>query len=261
MARTLTRSAFTIGLAAMTAGLVLWLPSNGLTQLAVLSGAAVIAAVVGGNQVPPPTDDAAEITVSRRAGAVFLTAFAMVFLVVVVGRPSARPLADLAAAMFRSGAFVFGGGHVVLPLLRAETVPRLVTADQFLAGYGAVQAMPGPLFTFAAFLGQAAAGIVGALVATVVIFLPGMLLMFGVLPYWSIVRARPRVRAASIGINAAVVGLLAAALINPIGVSSLRSVLDVGYAAALFGLLRWRKVRPLAIVTIALIACPLLALD
>jgi chromate transporter len=161
--------------------------------------------------------------------------------------------------MFRSGALVFGGGHVVLPLLRAETVPDLVPADTFLAGYGAAQAVPGPLFTFGAFLGEVAAGPLGAVVATLAIFTPGLLLFFGALPFWQAVRSRPAVRAGLVGVNAGVVGLLGAAWIDPIVTTSVTSPLDAGYAAALFALLRWHRLPPIAVVVLAVVASPALA--
>ncbi len=120
--------------------------------------------------------------------------------------------------------------------------------------------MPGPLFTFAPFLGQSAAGIPGAVVATLAIFLPGMLLTFGVMPFWAGLRTRPSVRAALVGVNAAVVGLLAAALVDPIGTGSVRTWLDLAYAATLFALLRLVRARPIVVVAAALAASPLLLL-
>ena len=139
-------------------------------------------------------------------------------------RSRRRATATLALfdAFYRSGALVFGGGHVVLPLLQnAVVAPGWVCDDTFLAGYGAAQAVPGPLFTFAAYLGAAAGippgGVAGAALALVAIFLPGLLCLMGTLPFWHALRARPAAQAAMRGINAAVVGLLAAALYNPVG--------------------------------------------
>ncbi len=147
-----------------------------------------------------------------------------------------RPVA-VAAAAFRAGALVFGGGHVVLPLLQAGFVPRWLSGDAFLAGYGAAQALPGPLFAFAAYLGTVAGGIGTGLVALAAIFLPGMLLLAGVLPFWAGLQARPAVRAAVRGVNAAVVGILAAALVSPVGTGAIHSVLDLALAAAGFAAL------------------------
>jgi len=157
------------------------------------------------------------------------------------------PWIELLAGMYRSGALVFGGGHVVLPLLEAETVRTgWVSQDAFLAGYGAAQALPGPLFTFAAFLGTVQSptpnGWLGGLIATAGIFLPSFLLVFGVLPFWLRLRGNPAARAALAGINAAVVGLLLAALYDPVFVGSIKDGRDVALGLAAFALLELWKV-------------------
>ena len=149
-------------------------------------------------------------------------------------------------SFFRVGSLVFGGGHVVLPLLQAEVVPPgWVTGEQFVAGYGAAQAVPGPLFTFAAYLGAVMGprpnGLAGAVIALVAIFLPSFLLIVGTLPFWDALRVRPGFQAVLRGINAAVVGLLMAALYHPVWTSAIRGPVDVGLAFAAFGLLAlWR---------------------
>ena len=148
-----------------------------------------------------------------------------------------------AAAVYRAGALVFGGGHVVLPLLNDAVVgPGWVSQQAFLAGYGVAQAVPGPLFTFSAYLGAieqpSPNGVSGAAIALCAIFLPSFLLLAAVLPVWSRVRERARVQAAVAGIGAAVVGLLAAALWNPILSTSVHGVGDVAFAGVLFLLLR-----------------------
>ena len=171
-----------------------------------------------------------------------------------------RPLVAFADAFYRAGALVFGGGHVVLPLLEASVVePGWVSEDAFLAGYGAAQALPGPIFAFAAFLGATASGpvpggIVGAVVATVAIFLPGGLLVVAALPSWHALRARPRTRAALAGVNAAVVGILAAALIDPVARGGVTGPADVAVAAAGFAALLTGRVSPLAVVAGAVAA-------
>ncbi len=163
-------------------------------------------------------------------------------------------------AFYRAGALVFGGGHVVLPLLEASVVaPGWVTQDAFLAGYGAAQALPGPFFTFAAYLGAAAAapapgGVAGAVVATLAIFLPGALLVVGTLPFWHALRARPGARAALAGVNAAVVGILAAALVDPVGRSGIAGPADVVVAAAGFAALLTGRVPPLVVVAGSVVA-------
>lgn len=262
MARTLANTARTASVAVAVAAVILLLPTSGLIQLGVLAVGSLAGLVIARGIGAPAGPSQALLDVSRRAGVSALTLFGVLFGAVVAARGllSSHHVSALAAGMFRSGALVFGGGHVVLPLLQAEAVPRLVTPDEFLAGYGAAQAMPGPLFTFASFLGQSAAGIPGAVVATVAIFLPGMLLTFGVMPFWAGVRARPRVRAALVGVNAAVVGLLAAALVDPIGTGSVHGWLDLAYAVTLFLLLRVVGARPIVVVAVALAASPLLLL-
>ena len=185
---------------------------------------------------------------SRRTGAILLAVFAMLIL----GLPLAAGVSDLPGvavfdSFFRAGALVFGGGHVVLPLLEAEVVaPGWVGRDEFLAGYGAAQALPGPLFTIAAFLGahipSFESPLTGALVALLAIFAPSFLLVPGLLPYWSGLRGRPGARAALAGVNAAVVGLLLAALYDPVFTGSVHGAADFAWvlgAFALLFLLRW----------------------
>ena len=169
----------------------------------------------------------------------------LVGLPVARGLVSAHPLAVF-DSFYRSGALVFGGGHVVLPLLRSEVVPPgWVGTDQFLAGYGLAQAVPGPLFTFSAYLGAAMRpepnGIAGAAIALVAIFLPSMLLTLGALPLWGTLRSRPAARAALRGVNAAVVGILLAALYDPLWTSAILRPADFALALGAFGLLAvWR---------------------
>lgn len=149
-------------------------------------------------------------------------------------------------SFYRTGSLVFGGGHVVLPLLRNEVVlPGLVSDDVFLAGYGAAQAVPGPLFTFAAYLGSVMSvppnGFLGGMLALVAIFLPAFLLIVGALPFWEALRANTAVQSALRGVGAAVVGLLLAALYDPVWTSSIRGTRDMAVALVAFGLLMfWR---------------------
>ncbi|MBZ9678160.1 chromate efflux transporter [Mesorhizobium sp. ES1-1] len=162
-------------------------------------------------------------------------------------------------AFYHSGALVFGGGHVVLPLLQGQVVtPGWVTPETFLAGYGAAQAVPGPLFTFAAYLGAISApqpnGIAGATIALAAVFLPGLLLVYGTLPFWDRLRSLPQAQAAMRGANAAVVGILAAAFYNPVWVSAVQTVLDFGLALGGFLLLIVVKTPPW-IVVLLLAAC------
>jgi chromate transporter len=197
------------------------------------------------------------VPISRRFGAGCLVAF-FAFLIVMPLWASVSGSADvnLFDAFYRSGALVFGGGHVVLPLLKAEIVDKgWLSNDVFLAGYGAAQAVPGPLFTFAAYLGaaigQATGELASAAVALIAIFLPGLLLVTGVLPFWEVVRQREDAQAAMRGANAAVVGILGAALYNPVWTSAVLSPADFALALAGFlGLTMWKL--PPWVVVIAL---------
>ena len=149
---------------------------------------------------------------------------------------------DLFASFYRSGALVFGGGHVVLPLLQAAVVlPGWVTETQFLTGYSAAQAVPGPLFTFSAYLGAiempSPNGWLGAIIALLGIYLPSFLLLIGILPFWNSLRNQSSFQAALRGINAAVVGLLLAALYQPVWTSTIKNAYDFLFALAAFGLL------------------------
>ncbi len=160
---------------------------------------------------------------------------------------------SLIDSFYRAGSVVFGGGHVVLPLLQAEvTPPGWVTTQEFIAGYGAAQAAPGPLFTFSAYLGAVSAfspnGIVGAAVAVAAIFAPSFLLVIGVLPFWDRLRTKPAFQSALRGVNAAVVGILLAALYDPVWVSAIESPLDFAVAAGAVALLAVWKFPPWSVV-------------
>ena len=159
-------------------------------------------------------------------------------------------------SFYRAGALVFGGGHVVLPLLQAGVVaPGWVTSDQFLAGYGAAQAVPGPLFTFAAYLGAVLEpqpnGVAGAVIALLSVFLPGFLILIGVLPFWDRFRAMPQARSLMQGANAAVVGILGAALYSPVFTSAIGDLRDFALALACFVLLMAWRTPPWMVVLIA----------
>jgi chromate transporter len=190
--------------------------------------------------------------VSRRVGVICLTTF-FVLLAVLPLLGTARPGVALFDAFYRSGALVFGGGHVVLPLLsQAFVTPGWVNQDAFLAGYGAAQAVPGPLFTFAAFLGAVAGpsprGVAGAAVGLAGIFLPGVLILLGTLPFWDAFRRRIGAQAAMRGINAAVVGLLGAALYSPLWISSVKLPGDLALVLVGFVLLSAWRAPPLLVV-------------
>lgn len=152
-------------------------------------------------------------------------------------------------SFYRSGSLVFGGGHVVLPLLEQEFVPTgWLSEESFLAGYGAAQAVPGPLFTFAAYLGAVMKGWQGGLIATIAVFLPAFLLILGALPFWDSLRNNPNIKGAIMGVNAAVVGILISALYNPIWTSSILRPIDFALASILFSMLVYWKLPPWIVV-------------
>ncbi|MBN9077899.1 MAG: chromate efflux transporter [Rhizobiales bacterium] len=192
--------------------------------------------------------------VSKRIGVTALAVFALLLILPPVVADTAHAIA-LFDAFYRSGSLVFGGGHVVLPLLQAEVVPPgWVGNGAFLTGYGAAQAVPGPLFTFAAYLGAvmgpAPNGVLGAAIALVAIFLPGLLLLIGALPFWDELRSRPLAQAAMRGTNAAVVGILAAALYNPVWRSAILTPYDFALALSAFVLLTVWKTPPWIVVVL-----------
>jgi chromate transporter len=231
-------------------------------------GAIAFGAVVGLAVLPRTAAPAgAGITVSVGPGFAFTCLG--VFIVLLIGLPilaAAVPnhALELAASFYRSGSLVFGGGHVVLPLLQAAVVPPgWITDDPFLAGYGAAQAVPGPLFTFAAYLGAAMEpapnGWAGATLCLAAVFLPSFLLVFGALPFWAQLRERPAAQSALRGINAAVVGLLLAALYRPVWTSAIMRPADFALAATAFLLLSMWRAPPWLVVVLAAVAGQLLA--
>jgi len=240
---------------AVVAALIILFSTSSVTQIGaiLLGGVAGLwllrgAETVASGQMPVP--------LSRKAGFIALTMFSvMLFGLPIVQGVAPTPGVALFEAFYRSGALVFGGGHVVLPLLReAFVTPGWVSDDAFLAGYGAAQAVPGPLFTFAAYLGAVVNtsphGLVGAAIGLIGIFLPGILILVGTLPFWDAFRKRTDAQAAMRGINAAVVGLLGAALYNPVWTSSVKTPGDFGVALVGFALLTAWKAPPLLVVVV-----------
>ncbi|MET0778882.1 MAG: chromate efflux transporter [Pseudomonas mandelii] len=241
MARTLCRGPVQVGITLLaTAGVLLWPTTGG--QLTVMAVAALIGLALLHNGMGPHREGLT-IRVSRRVGWLTIGLFVTLLLgLPLIAQHWPDSLTRLFDSFYRTGALVFGGGHVVLPLLQSQVVSTgLLSNDVFLAGYAAAQAMPGPLFTFAAFLGASISGWSGALVGVLAIFLPSLLLVIGVLPFWQRLRGNGRVRAALAGVNAGVVGLLLAALYQPLWTTSILSPLDVLLAVlALMALLFWR---------------------
>lgn len=254
MARSLCPDRPRAGVAVLSALLALALPgAAGQVAAIVLSALAgrwllQLAVDAGGAHRP--------YRVSRRAGALALGAFlVLLVLLPLLAAAAASPLLRLVDGFYRAGALVFGGGHVVLPLLQATVVPSGAVANaDFVAGYGAAQAVPGPLFTFAAYLGTLIRGPwppwVGGLVFLLAIFLPAWLLVVGALPFWDALRRRPRVRSAMAGVNAGVVGILAAALYDPVWTTAIHRGADFGLALGAFALLVGARVSPVVVVVL-----------
>jgi len=206
----------------------------------------------------PPVSGHLNFPVTRLSGGIALLLFAALLLLTpVLAAASGSHTIAMFDAFYRSGALVFGGGHVVLPLLQAQVVnPGWVSNETFLAGYGLAQAVPGPLFTFAAYLGAVMNsppnGFAGAAIALVALLLPGMMLVYGMLPFWDAMRARPAAQAALRGTNAAVVGILGAALYNPVWTSAVTSGRDFALALAGFLLLTvWKLPSWVVVVLLA----------
>ena len=252
MMRTLAPDRERATLAVLAAAFVLLVPTAWAQIAAIVLGG--IAGMLVLRREAPAAYAALPLSVSRTAGALMLLAF----LALLVGLPllaAAVPAQSikLADAFYRAGSLVFGGGHVVLPLLQAEVVPPgWVGNDSFLAGYGAAQAVPGPLFTFAAYLGAVMGpqpnGWLGASICLLAIFLPAFLLTIGALPFWDVLRSQPLAQAALAGVNAGVVGLLLAALYHPVWSAGIASAGDFALAALAFLLLFMWRVPPWIVV-------------
>lgn len=252
MARSLCPDRLRVTIMAFAAITVLLLAGTWIPLLVLMMagfvGVALLKPTIGLEQ------DALSVPVSRRSGTLALG----VFFALLIGLPllaalMPSQLLSLVDSFYRVGSLVFGGGHVVLPLLQTETVDAgLVGVDMFLAGYGATQAVPGPLFTFAAFLGAAMdtglPGWLNGLLCLVVIFLPSFLLVIGILPFWDQLRRNLRMQAALAGVNAAVVGLLLAALYQPMWTTAIRGPGDFALALAALVALAFWKVPPWLVV-------------
>ncbi|MCC5891966.1 chromate efflux transporter [Exiguobacterium sp.] len=212
----------------------------------------LLAALAGFLMFKPQNLDVKSATfpLSKRLGAVLLSLFGALLVILPILRETIESQSiALFDSFYRAGALVFGGGHVVLPLLERELVPAgFLSEEAFLAGYGAAQAVPGPLFTFASYLGTVIDGVPGGLLATFAIFLPAFLLILGALPFWNALRRNPKVGGALIGVNAAVVGILIAAFYQPIFTSTVNGAVDFVFAAFLFVMIAYWKLPPWALV-------------
>ena len=222
----------------------------------------VIAGVVGWRLLPAPVTESDRVAISQRIRPWMGIVALVLFFVLLLGLPSLRQVSGenqtlaVVDSFYRSGSLVFGGGHVVLPLLQSEVVaPGWVGNETFLAGYGAAQAVPGPLFTFSAYLGTVMIpepnGVIGGLIALGAIFLPAFFLTIGPLPFWDILRRRPAFQSVLRGVNAAVVGLLLAALYDPVWTSAVKDASDFALASAALGLLMLWKLPPWLVVILS----------
>jgi chromate transporter len=255
MARTLCPDRLRAAMAIASALLVLSIPSAA-GQLVAIAACALVGwrwLAIGEQPVHVP----AAYHVSRVTGAIAFVLFVgLLFLLPGVAAAAGSLAWKLVEGFYRSGALVFGGGHVVLPLLQATVVPSgAVSNEQFLAGYGAAQAVPGPLFTFSAYLGAVAdLGVprwLGGLGMLVVIFLPAFLILVAALPFWEAMRTKQGVRTAIAGVNASVVGILLAALYDPVWTSAIHTRRDFAVALAAFGLLAYARLSPVLVVLLS----------
>lgn len=246
MARQLCTDAARVTIMVAAACLALWLPFA-WSQLGIIVLAALFGLLIFTPTPVKATSDRLPILISARMGVAWL----MLFLALLSGLPLLAGLfpgtaLSMVDVFYRAGSLVFGGGHVVLPLLQAEVIPAgWLSNDIFLAGYGAAQAVPGPLFTFAAFIGASMSvgpsGVIGGALCLLAIFIPSFLLVAGALPFWELIRHNARMRGAIFGINAAVVGLLLAALYKPVWTSTIQTPQDFGFAlVALLALIYWK---------------------
>lgn len=248
MGQKLTPDRSRVTIAVCAAALVLLWPTA-YTQVLIIAAAGIIGLWLY-KKGPDPGSQSLRMPVGKP----FAIGCLVLFFGLLAALPLLRQMFDiqwlaLFDSFYRSGSLVFGGGHVVLPLLEREVVPTgWVSPEDFLAGYGAAQAVPGPLFTFAGYLGAMSGGITGAIVATVAIFLPAFLLVAGALPFWNGLRNSPRVQGALIGINAAVVGILLAAFYVPIWTTAITAPVDFALALLLFILLVFWKLPPWVVV-------------
>jgi chromate transporter len=258
MGRSLCPDRLRSGMAIVAAALALAIPSS-IGQIAAIA----VGGLVGWRALELghlPAAQHRDFGVGKATGALLLGLFGALLVLLPIASAATYSTALSAATVFyRAGALVFGGGHVVLPLLQAGVVPTgWVSNDAFLAGYGAAQAVPGPLFSFSAYLGAVMApplgGWWGGLALLLAIYVPAFLLVMGVLPFWESVRQRDGVQRAMAGVNAAVVGVLGAALYDPVWTNAIHSRADFGLALAAFGLLVHARAPPVLVVALAAMA-------
>lgn len=236
-----------VAIAVLSAAAILLMPTA-WAQIGVIAVAGLAGYFIYRNEKAP---DAVKLVLAfgKKTGIAAWT----IFTVLLIGLPLLRPLFEstyyaIFDIFYRVGSIVFGGGHVVLPMLEREVVPLFMDADLFISGYGAAQAVPGPLFTLSAYLGQLMGSGLGAAIAVAAMFLPSFLLVIGTLPFWSIIRTKSGVQAALKGVNAAVVGVLLAALYDPVFTSAIKAPIDFAVAIIAFAMLVYFKLAPWIVV-------------
>lgn len=240
-------------------GTLLW--QTAITQVGVIIVSAIIGFILY-KQNTESDDSQNYFPISHRFAVICLSLFfGLLILLPILREVTSVGWIAMFDSFYRSGSLVFGGGHVVLPLLEREFVPTgWLSEESFLAGYGAAQAVPGPLFTFAAYIGTVIGGWQGGLLATIAIFLPAFLLILGTLPFWVSLRRNPKIKGALMGVNAAVVGILIASFYHPIWTSSISTPVDFAFASILFSLLVFWKLHPWIIVIIGALGGTLISL-
>lgn len=240
-------------------GTLLW--QTAFTQVGVILVAAFIGFVLYKHEAANEDTDA-NFPISKKVATFCLLLFiTLLFVLPVIRELTGSYWIAMFDSFYRSGALVFGGGHVVLPLLEQELVPTgFISEESFLAGYGVTQAVPGPLFTFAAYLGTVMKGWTGGLIATFAVFLPAFLLILGALPFWDSLRKNSHIKGAILGVNAAVVGILISAFYFPIWTSSIVVPADFAVAAILFSMLAYWKLPPWIVVVTGALAGVVLGL-
>lgn len=240
-------------------GTLFW--QTAFTQVGVILIAALVGYILYKNTAET-TEGHMQFPITKKVAATSLALFfGFLFLLPILREVTGSYWIAMFDSFYRAGSLVFGGGHVVLPLLQQEFVPTgWLSEEAFLAGYGATQAVPGPLFTFAAYLGTVMNGWTGGLFATFAIFLPAFLLIVGALPFWDALRTNRKVKGAIMGVNAAVLGILISAFYTPIWTSSIIEVKDFALAAILFSMLAYWKLPPWLVVLTGAIGGSLIAL-
>ncbi|MBY0221313.1 chromate transporter [Sporosarcina aquimarina] len=240
-------------------GTLVW--QTAFTQVGVILLAALLGFLLY-KQPEESEETSSQFPIAKRISVICLALFfSLLFLLPILREITGSYWVAMFDSFYRAGSLVFGGGHVVLPLLEQEFVPTgWLSEASFLAGYGATQAVPGPLFTFAAYLGTVMNGWLGGLVATGAIFLPAFLLILGALPFWDSLRNNPKIKGAILGVNAAVVGILISAFYFPIWTSSILAPVDFALASILFSMLAYWKLPPWIIVVSGAVGGSLLAM-